>query len=343
MPRTSGEEIRGFIINQVDAHPRDIAKLTAEEFGITRQAVQRHLAALVTDGSLTARGMTRDRVYAFNEQVYSLSLRLAENRDEDKVWRAHVEPLLGPLPDNVLRICHYGFTEIFNNAIDHSEGTMAFVAIVLSAKSVSIVIEDDGVGIFEKIRAKFDLDDHRRAVFELAKGKLTTDPRNHTGQGIFFTSRIFDRFAISADHLFYRHGEEDDWLIEVGPKETAGTLVRMVIDKGSTRSLKVLFDKYADLESDDYEFSKTHVPVALARYGRELLVSRSQAKRVLSRFDDFKVVLLDFEGVEAIGQAFADEIFRVFQDRHPEIRLFAVRMNKDVRKMVARAMASREG
>ena len=34
-------------------------------------------------------------------------------------------------------------------------------------------------------------------VWELPKsGKLTTDPDNHTGEGIFFTSRVFDEFEI---------------------------------------------------------------------------------------------------------------------------------------------------
>ncbi len=88
---------------------------------------------------------------------------------------------------------------------------------------------------------------------------------------------------------------------------------------------------------DDYGFTKTVVPVKLAQYGDEYLVSRSQAKRLLSRIDRFKTVLFDFHGVEAIGQSFADEIFRVFSEQHPNMQLLDIRANPEVEKMISRA------
>ena len=75
----------------------------------------------------------------------------------------------------------------------------------------------------------------------------------------------------------------------------------------SPRTLEGVFDRFSN-KDDDYRFSRTHVPVALARVGEEKLVSRSQAKRLLARLDRFENVVLDFIGVESIGQAFADEI-----------------------------------
>jgi STAS-like domain of unknown function (DUF4325) len=39
-----------------------------------------------------------------------------------------------------------------------------------------------------------------------------------------------------------------------------------------------------------------------------------------------------------IGQAFADEIFRVFHDAHPDIRLEVVNAEPDVTKMIERAL-----
>lgn len=85
---------------------------------------------------------------------------------------------------------------MFNNAIDHSGGTAITVQINKTAISTEIIISDDGIGIFKKIQSEFDLLDERHAIFELSKGKLTTDPRNHSGEGIFFTSRMFDQFEI---------------------------------------------------------------------------------------------------------------------------------------------------
>ena len=72
----------------------------------------------------------------------------------------------------------------------------------------------------------------------------------------------------------------------------------------------------------------------------ENAVSRSQAKRLLAGFDRFAEVMLDFEGVTEIGQAFADEVFRVFTSQHPNIRLKWMRANVQVEKMIQRAMNS---
>jgi hypothetical protein len=83
--------------------------------------------------------------------------------------------------------------------------------------------------------------------------------------------------------------------------------------------------------------SRTVVPVVLAQYLDDPLVSRSQAKRVLARVDLFRTVVFDFSGVDSIGQAFADEIFRVFAQSHPGMELLFVHANASVRKMIARA------
>ena len=71
-----------------------------------------------------------------------------------------------------------------------------------------------------------------------------------------------------------------------------------------------------------------------AKYEREQLLSRSQARRVLARFERFSEIMLDFRGVTIIGQAFADEIFRVFRREHPEIEILAVNTSNDIRQMI---------
>ncbi|MFO0960978.1 MAG: STAS-like domain-containing protein [Isosphaeraceae bacterium] len=214
-----------------------------------------------------------------------------------------------------------------------------------NARWIRITIADDGVGIFEKIRAKLGLADPREAILELAKGKFTTDPARHSGQGIFFTSRMCDRFAIRSGHLLFDHDptSDEDWLVEVEATDQRGTTVSLGVRADTPRTTKEIFDQYTDLDSDDYSFSKTHVPISLARYDAEQLVSRSQAKRVLSRFDRFKEVVLDFRGVESIGQAFADEIFRVHRASHPGIKIVAISANESVQRMINRAISSDPG
>ena len=332
------EIIRKFIVDHVGGHPRDVARLTAETFSISRQAVNRHIKTLIEDGAINAEGHTKERIYSLKVAEQTIDFPLAENKEEDRVWQQHVSPRLSEYKDNVINICYYGFTEMFNNAIDHSGGTNAIVQVRSSAKTIQLLISDNGIGIFEKIRSRFNLADHREAVLELSKGKLTTDPSNHSGQGIFFTSRMFDKFYIRSDQLFFSHEkEDDDWLIETSPKNDPGTLVFMEISADAKGTAKEVFDAYTDLESDDYAFSKTHVPLSLAKYGEEQLVSRSQAKRVLARFERFREVFLDFHGVESVGQAFADEIFRVFRRNNPGVKIVAIRANQAVTQMISRA------
>ncbi len=148
---------------------------------------------------------------------------------------------------------------------------------------------------------------------------------------------MFDRFSILSGPLFWSHNEgEDDWPLEDRAELIWGTHVTMVIHKNSERTRRQVFDPFADPSDQGYAFSRTHVPHSLARYGPESLVSRSQAKRVLARFDRFREVLLDFEKVDSLGQAFADEIFRVFARKHPQIRLVVLNAVPEVEKRIAR-------
>lgn len=103
----------------------------------------------------------------------------------------------------------------------------------------------------------------------------------------------------------------------------------------TARTPRSIFEKFTmDTPEDENAFAKTHVPVRLASYGPEGIVSRSQARRVLSRFEKFKEVMLDFSGVDSIGQPFADEIFRVFKNGHPEIKVVAVHTNPAIDRMI---------
>lgn len=335
--RARGEVIRRYIIEHLAQHPSDIAKVTAEHFDLTRQAVSKHLGRLVSEGVLGKEGNTRRRTYKLLptvtwRKVYSISDELAE----DLAWRFDVVPELGTMPENVLDIWHYGFTEMFNNAIDHSSGKSISVVLEKTAVSTQIAIFDDGVGIFKKIQAQLGLLDERHAVLELAKGKLTTDPAHHTGEGIFFTSRMFDDFEILSGGVYFSHkfGATEDWVLE-GSRYETGTAVWMKLNNHTSRSMKKVFDQFST--GDEFGFNKTIVPVRLAQYGDDKLISRSQAKRLLGRVDRFKTVILDFKDVESIGQAFADEVFRVFVNAHPQMEIIEIQANMQVQQMIRRA------
>jgi hypothetical protein len=118
--------------------------------------------------------------------------------------------------------------------------------------------------------------------------------------------------------------------------------VEVTLSMSKTKTAGDVYDEYVAAGDEEMSFSKTHVPVCLAQYGDEWLISRSQAKRILARFEKFKEVLLDFNGVGFIGQAFADEIFRVFASQHPGIRIASMNANPQVSQMIRLAIGRRK-
>ena len=90
--------------------------------------------------------------------------------------------------------------------------------------------------------------------------------------------------------------------------------------RGVRHRLEAVFAEFAPAEFD-YEFLRTQVHVKLLR---QSYVSRSEAKRLLANLERFRRIELDFRDVESVGQGFADEVFRVFAGRHPQIE-FEVR------------------
>jgi anti-sigma regulatory factor (Ser/Thr protein kinase)/biotin operon repressor len=337
--RSRGEAVRRFILENVGKHATQISGFTAAHFGITRQAVNKHLQKLVAEGALLSVGSTRDRRYTLASLFYwRNSYDISPALEEDQIWSRNVALVLGKLPQNVMDIWHFCFTEMFNNAIDHSGASKLDVQVTKTSADTQMVLTDNGVGIFKKIKEALHLLDERHAVLELAKGKLTTDPARHTGQGIFFASRLVDSFYVLSGDVFFSHefGEKEDWIHEVsGILE--GTTVFMKLNNHSSRIDRQIFEQYTS--GDDFGFTKTVVPVRLAQYGEDKLISRSQAKRLLARVELFRSVWFDFSGVETIGQAFADEIFRVFARSHPQIEFVPVHATPQVQQMVNSARA----
>lgn len=334
-----GEDIRSYILSHIEKHPADISKIAAKHFNITRQAINKHLQKLIDEKVITESGNTRNKIYRLTalvewKKTYELTATLAE----DIIWRNDIVSVLGNLPDNVMNIWHYGFTEMFNNVIDHSNATNVIVQIKKTPSNIEMLLKDNGIGIFKKIQKELNLLDERHALLELSKGKLTTDPNHHSGQGIFFTSRMFDSYDILSGGVYFSHKFEypEDFLFERDQVVT-GTYVWMKLRNHTSRTTKKIFDQYS--VGEDYEFDKTIVPVKLAQYGNEKLISRSQAKRVLARIEQFKFVVFDFTDVDSIGQAFADEIFRVFASQHPEIKITIIHENREVLQMITRAKA----
>lgn len=332
-------EIQSALLDAVIDHPHDLASHVAKQFDITRPAIHRHIKTLIDGGFLNAAGTTH-KTYTLGKNRERVRVYPLADLDEWLVWTRDFSPVVAGIAENVHDIAHRGFTEMLNNAIDHAAGTEVLVGLRMVNDQLEMIISDNGEGIFHRISRMLNLADERLALLELSKGKLTTDPANHTGEGIFFTSRMFDQFTIRSGNLAYFHDIDlkFDWLDEATAPHF-GTKVSMSISTESTRSAKAIYEEY-NAGPGEFNFNKTVVPLRLARFGNENLVSRSQAKRVTARFESFRVVILDFEGVPEIGQGFADELFRVFALSHPDIELVPVHCSIEVQQMITRVLSS---
>jgi anti-sigma regulatory factor (Ser/Thr protein kinase) len=331
------------ITTDVVAHPRDLSRYYVESLGVSRVTATKYIQKLEAEGWIARSGPSTHPVFSPGYLRTVVRVYPLGGLDEFAVWERDFRPYFTLAP-NVLNIVSHGFTEMVNNAVDHSDGRLVLIYATQRMDYFALGVSDDGMGIFSKITQALSLPDKRQALLELAKGKLTTDPSKHSGEGIFFTSRMFDSFQIEADDLEYVHDLKDpqDWLHDAKPFEVkdGGTTVVMHIALNSTRTATEVYDQYTNAP-DDFNFSKTVVPMRLAVLGDEQLISRSQAKRLIARFDRFRTVVLDFTDVHEVGQAFADELFRVYAKSHPSVELVPTNMSRQVEGMHLRAIAPR--
>jgi len=329
------KRVRHYLLREIPRHPHDIVTYVAGRLGLSRQAVHHHLTGLIARGEVTKTGEKKGTRYGLAGELRAhFGCKLDSNLREDEVWTRHLEGKCAGFRENVRRILYYGFTEMLNNAIDHSEGGRVVIDFEVKGGSASISIRDDGIGIFRKIQKALNLTDPREALLQLTKGKFTTDPSRHSGEGIFFTSRAVNTFYLDANGMTFVHTSED-WYFESKPGGR-GTDVYLEVKLNSEQTLEALFREYTDAET--HQFNVTQIMVELAKNQGEVFVSRSQAKRVVQGLEKFKHIILDFKGVQTVGQGFVDEVFRVFKNRNPGIQITTVNANPDVEFMIKRSL-----
>ncbi len=345
MPKSRPEKIKEFLLANIPDHPKDIVPLTARQFKVTPTTVHRHLNKLLMQGEVIKTGKTRGASYYLNSSLRKeLTFPIKPGLEEHQVWMDFFHDAFSILPENVYSICNYAFGEMFNNAIDHSQGKTIAVTSKIIVDLVEIRIFDDGIGIFKKVKDALGLENERASILELTKGKFTTDPDNHTGEGIFFTSRAVDMFVIASSDLgFIKDNLEDDWFIETPDKPVKGTGIALQIHLNSNKRLEEIFRQYSTLDQEEgiQKFDKTHIVVELSKLDQDRYVSRSQAKRILIGLEKFNHIVLDFRNIKTVGQGFVDEVFRIFQKKYPKIKIEYTDTNEDVRFMIERGLPNK--
>jgi anti-sigma regulatory factor (Ser/Thr protein kinase) len=317
----------GLLAEQGRVTSGDLARVA----GVSRQSAHATLAALVSAGNATPVGAGRGAHYvpadalSFNWQTAGL--------EEHLVWEElRAQHSVSGLSANAEAVLGYSVSEMVNNVIDHSGSDILVTRVSRDSDDVVVVVEDVGIGVFERIRVAKNLPDALSALEQLSKGKLTTDPEHHTGEGIFFTSKMVDRFTIRANGIEWTvDNAVSDFAVGVSGQIVGSQVVLRHAADSDTR-IEDVFGEY----TTDFSFDTTQVVVRLFERG-EVFVSRSEARRIATGLDVFARVIVDFRGVLRVGQGFVDELFRVWASQHPSTRLEPVVMNEAVSFMVRRA------
>jgi len=331
MSETTQQAILDYIENNGSATGPELADF----LGVTRQAVSPHLRRLLADSKIVKTGSTRAaRYFPFESAAPARTLKrnlAVRGLDESAVYgQVAVSLTLSQLPDSVESIVHYAFTEVLNNAIDHSMSERCTVEVRLDATKITFAVRDTGIGAFYSIAEKFRLQNEHDAMIELIKGKTTTQPHAHSGEGIFFVSRAADRFLLRSHRLQIEWDNKRADVFVSEPRFLKGTLATFEIGRNSRTRLENVFAEFAP-EAYDFQFRKTRVLVKLLRRD---YVSRSEARRLLHNLEKFSEIELDMREVQNVGQGFADEIFRVFTTAHPDIVIRFVNAGDAVTAMI---------
>lgn len=333
------EKVKNYILRLIKSRRKDYVRATMEAFDISKSSVYNYVKQMEADGFVEKKGSS----YVLQVSKYHYSFKNDGTLGEDHIYDQFISQHIS-FKKNANSIWNYAFTEMMNNAIEHSEAENISVGIYQNCLDTTILIVDDGIGIFKRIQgfmkeSKNETISLRECVSLLFAGRFTTAKQYHTGEGIFFTSHIMDEFIIYSDDNFFTRNNftstqiEDNTLHSVMKMEK-GTAVRMTLSNNTKKVLSEVFNTFAPV---DEGFVKTTIPVAHMFSGGNP-VSRSEARRLLGCIALFSDIVLDFSGVEEIGQGFAHELFVLGKQKHPHINLKTVNTCKTVEDMIKRVI-----
>lgn len=333
------EKVKKYILRLIKSGRKDYVKATVESFDISKSSVYNYVKQMEADGLIEK----KDGSYVLRTSFYHYSFKNDGTLGEDRVYRQFISQHI-QFQKNINSIWNYAFTEMMNNAIEHSKAENISVGIFQNHLETCILIKDDGIGIFKNIQrfmkeSKNETVSLGECVSLLFAGKFTTAKQYHTGEGIFFTSHIMDEFVIYSDDNFFTRNNFSSAQIEDENLHNfinmdKGTMVRMTLNNNTKKVLSEVFNTFAPV---DEGFIKTTIPIAHMFSGGNP-VSRSEARRLLESISVFTDVNLDFSGVEEIGQGFAHELFVLGKQKYPHINLKASGTCKTVEDMIKRVI-----
>lgn len=316
----------------------------ADSLDVSKQYISRLVGELINAGCVEKIGNTKGSYViladsnglgieespdAIFQQTY-----LLEGLAEDVVMRelAHHAVYDDISSENKHRF-EYVFTEMLNNAIDHSSGEQVHVTVLRDDnEKISCWIADDGIGVFANVKQHHALGSELDALQDIVKGKTTTDPEHHSGEGIFFSSKVADRFILRSHELRLVFFSGEAFSPDTHESPVTGTIAKFTIFFASDINMVNVFNTY----TNEFEFDTSSITIKLYTINNTF-ISRSEAKRLLNGLEQFRHIILDFADVKTIGQGFADEIFRVWHKKNAHMTVSVENTKPSIAFMIKRA------
>ncbi len=322
-----------FLMRRIFEEDEKFIDKTMERFSLARSTVYNYLTALCDAGEVERVGGSMP--YRVCYHTARVTVDTSREDSEDRVFSRDIAPLLADLPENLQKIWRYAFSAMMSNALTHARASAVVCVVSRNRLFTMMGILDNGVGIFRRIAQAEkeqggEILTPGEAASRLFAGKYTTAPETHAGEGIFFTSRLMDHFAIRSDAYLFTVNA--DTMGATGER-FRGTAVQMGLANDSDKDLNGILSRYID---DAGDFSKTDLPI-FCFFGGDTPLSRSEARRLLSVLGDFRAADLDFSGVTEVGRDFARELFARRAEEYPTLVLRVKNALPEVEKALCRA------
>ena len=330
----SAHQIQNFILDNLSRHQRDIIKAAISKFGVSRQAVLKHMNTLIREKRVVAYGKTKDRYYELEPLLnYTKLVDITQGFKTDRFLRTDIVKHLSSLPDNICEICEYALAVLLHNVVDHASATHLSMKIFSTRDETHLMVTDNGVGIFHHIRDGLGLGGKTISAIELAKGHQNHEPGNHAGDDLQAVMMLFDGITIDSAEISLRYEKNvDRWSLQES-KQARGTKIHLEIATKTDITCNKIFNRLFSEEK-----SVVRIPVNLASTNGELLTSKDQAHKLVHNLEFSKEVEFDFAGIDLIGPAFAHELVWITRDKNKSIDIDWINAVATVDLLMSRAI-----
>ena len=214
------------------------------------------------------------------------------------------------------------------NCWRHSEGRQASCQVSRVDDSIVITVQDDGLGIFERVMQEYRCLSKVEAIGELLKGArvFTSSP----SAGLARLVWSVDFATIEANQLrLSLMGRSRDWAISEGRSVRPGTSIALEIREDLLDGLE------RSIQSIVPPLGRVFLPVAAFQQkasGR--ILDRRDAKRLLRGVARHPELIVDFRFVETVAHSFVEYLFVDFRAMHPQSSLVPINLNSSIRSMI---------